>query len=99
MNYKEQRRLVAAKRRVESRMTDTPDTRTMTGAEFMRHVGTDAAKWAEAFRAAYAKFDGRSDHASTVTHYIATWFRDYAAACAVSQPVDDETNGACQPTS
>ena len=30
-------------------MTDTPDTTTMTGAEFQRHVGTDAAKWAEAF--------------------------------------------------
>ena len=29
-------------------MTDTPDTTTMTGAEFMRQVGTDAAKGAEA---------------------------------------------------
>ena len=25
------------------------DTTTMSGAEFQRHVGTDAAKWAEAF--------------------------------------------------
>ena len=33
-------------------MTDTPDTTTMTGAEFMRHVGTDARMWAEAFVAA-----------------------------------------------
>ena len=30
-------------------MTDTPDTTTMTGAEFMRWAGTDAQKWAEAF--------------------------------------------------
>ena len=32
---------------------DKPDTTTMSGAEFQRHVGTDAQKWAEAFIAAY----------------------------------------------
>jgi hypothetical protein len=33
-------------------MTDTPDTpdyRTMSGAEFRHEVGTDPEKWAEAF--------------------------------------------------
>ena len=30
-------------------MTEAPDTTTLTGAEFRREVGTDPAKWAEAF--------------------------------------------------
>ena len=38
-------------------VTDTKDTTTMTGAEFQRHVGTDAQKWALAFIAACQAFD------------------------------------------
>ena len=34
---------------------DKPDTTTMSGAEFQRHAGTDAQKWAEAFLAAYVE--------------------------------------------
>ena len=32
---------------------DKPDTTTLSGAEFLRHVGTDPQKWAEAFSQAY----------------------------------------------
>ena len=34
---------------------DAPDTTTLTGAKFLRHAGTDAEKWAEAFWQAYSR--------------------------------------------
>ena len=70
-----------------------PDTTTMTGAEFQRHVGTDPQKWAEAFWQDFDSRGDRADHAGTVV-LLAKWFADYAEACAVSQPVDDETEQA-----
>jgi hypothetical protein len=36
------------------------DTTTMTGAEFRRHVGTDPARWAEAFLAAMVEAQGNA---------------------------------------
>ena len=92
MNYIEQRRLAAALRpRVAEQrgMTDTPDTTTMTGAEFMRHVGTDAAKWAEAFHAAYDR---------DRTESLARWFRDFAEV-KIAEALRGETDTACQRTS
>ena len=54
------------------------DTTTMSGAEFQRHAGTDAQKWAEAFVAAYVR-DGMAEASATGhAEYIARWFRDYA---------------------
>jgi hypothetical protein len=57
-------------------MTDKPDTTSMTGAEFRRYVGTDPAKWAEAFVAAY---DHRRQwgHVDRVA-FVQGWLRDYA---------------------
>ena len=61
-----------------------PDTTTMSGAEFQRHVGTDPQKWAEAFQAAYDR---------DRTESLARWFRDYAEVC-VNAAVRDETEQA-----
>jgi hypothetical protein len=55
---------------------DAPDSTTLTGAEFQRHVGTDPAKWAEAFQAAYDR-DRTTD--------LAQWFRDYAEVCVAEE--------------
>jgi hypothetical protein len=59
-------------------MTEQPDTTTMTGAEFQRHVGTDAEKWAEAFVRAYDR-DGMHEAGSAErAAYAMRWIRDYA---------------------
>ena len=73
-------------------MTDTKDTITMTGAEFQRHVGTDARKWAEAFWQDFDSRGDRADHAGTVV-LLANWFRDFAEVC-VNAAVRDETEQA-----
>ena len=57
---------------------DAPDTTTMSGAEFQRHVGTDPEKWAEAFVAAWDRdgcYEMRRDARAA---YAAHWLRDYA---------------------
>ena len=85
-------------------MTDAPDTTTMTGAEFMRHVGTDAAKWAEAMLDA----NRCGAVASSATDWppwppeqialIARWFRDYAEV-KVAEALRGEADSACPQTS
>ena len=66
------------------------DTTTLSGAEFRRHVGTDPAKWAEAFVRAGDR-DGchemlRDERAA----YATQWFRD-AMEAAVAEAVRHET--------
>ena len=78
-------------------MTDTPDTTTMTGAEFMRHVGTDPQKWAEAFWREFDLRGDRADHAGTVV-LLASWFADYAEV-KIAEALRGETDSACQRTS
>jgi hypothetical protein len=56
---------------------DKPDTTTMSGAEFQRHAGTDAQKWAEAFLAAADVETGCKSNAERVA-FTARWFSDYA---------------------
>ena len=59
-------------------MTEQPDTTTMSGAEFQRHAGTDAQKWAEAFVRAYDR-DGMHEAGSAErAAYAMRWLRDYA---------------------
>jgi hypothetical protein len=58
-------------------MTEQPDTLTMSGAEFQRHAGTDAQKWAEAFLAAADVETGCKSNAERAA-FTARWFRDYA---------------------
>ena len=50
-------------------MTEQPDYTTHSGAEFMRDVKADPAKWAEAFRQAW---DDRGWEGTD----LADWFRD-----------------------
>ena len=70
-----------------------PDTTTMSGAEFQRHVGTDAQKWAEAFVCAGDR-DGWLDAVRDERiAYAVRWFRDYAEVC-VNAAVRDETEQA-----
>ena len=56
------------------------DTTTMTGAQFRREVGTDPAKWAEAFLNA-AEVDLLCKSNDERAAFTAKWFRDYADAC------------------
>jgi hypothetical protein len=58
-------------------MTEQPDTTTLSGAEFQRHAGTDAQKWAEAFvRACHRDLhELLSDECQA---YLARWLSDYA---------------------
>ena len=72
-----------------------PDTTTMSGAEFQRHVGTDAA---EVGRGVHCSVNSaaiglslpiRDEHVD----YAARWFRDYAEVC-VNAAVRDETEQA-----
>jgi hypothetical protein len=66
-------------------MTDKPDTTTMSGAEFQRAVGTDPAKWAEAFVRAGDR-DGWLDAVRDERiAYAVRWFRDYADACVAEE--------------
>jgi hypothetical protein len=65
-------------------MTEQPDTTTLSGAEFQRHAGTDAQKWAEAFLAAYAQADGLHTDADRIA-FVAGWFRDYAEVCVAEE--------------
>ena len=58
------------------------DTTTMSGAEFQRHAGTDAQKWAEAFMQAQAHDGLARDDAIAL---LARWFRDYADACVAEE--------------
>ena len=78
-------------------MTDTPDTTTMTGAEFQRWAGTDAAKWAEAFFNSAAA-GGECKNSAERIAFIARWFRDYAEV-KVAEALRGETDSACPPTS
>jgi hypothetical protein len=84
-------------------MTNTKDTTTMTGAEFMRHVGTDPHKWAEAFIAAHDEAfvpdgDGLRSETAERVDAAAKWFRDYAEV-KVAEALRGETDSACQRTS
>ena len=68
------------------------DTTTLSGAEFQRHAGTDAQKWAVAFIQAFAQaeWDGEflpADEQNGGLHtcpdciaFVAHWLRDYAEA-------------------
>jgi hypothetical protein len=56
----------------------------MSGAEFQRHAGTDAQKWAGAFLAAYALSDGVRTDADRLA-FVTSWFRDYADACVAEE--------------
>ena len=74
-----------------------PDTTTMSGAEFMRHVGTDPMKWAEAFFHSAAA-GGECKNSAERIAFIARWFRDFAEV-KVAEALRGETNSACPPTS
>jgi hypothetical protein len=67
-------------------VTDKPDTTTMTGAEFQRHAGTDAQKWAVALIQAYDR-EGVSRLASVADSaaFVARWLRDYAEVCVAEE--------------
>jgi hypothetical protein len=56
---------------------DKPDTATMSGAEFQRHVGTDPEKWAEAFVGACHR-DLHELLSDECQAYLARWLSDYA---------------------
>lgn len=75
-------------------MTDTKDTTTMTGAEFQRHVGTDAAKWAEAFVRWTARGTPEHEIKARVT-YVMPWFRDFAEV-KVAEALRGETEQAAR---
>ena len=67
-------------------MTDKPDTTSMTGAEFQRHVGADPTEWAEAFLAVYDEAFLREGDDPLIDReeragFTAAWFRDYGEAC------------------
>ena len=63
---------------------DKPDTTTLSGAEFQRHAGTDAQKWAEAFVRSTA---GEMSEAEILERasWVTPWFRDYAAVCVAEE--------------
>jgi hypothetical protein len=63
---------------------DKPDTTTLSGAEFQRHAGTDAQKWAEAFLAAADVETGCKSNAERAA-FTAKWFRDYAEVCVAEE--------------
>ena len=79
---------------------DAPDTTTLSGAEFLRHAGTDAEKWAEAFWQAYSReeqerpeTERQQKPASDWVHsFTVRWFRDYAEVC-VAEEVGRVTDG------
>jgi hypothetical protein len=61
-------------------MTEQPDTTTLSGAEFQRHAGTDAQKWAGACYAAMRApgvYGDSLDGPGRVA-FLARWFSDYA---------------------
>jgi hypothetical protein len=60
---------------------DKPDTTTLSGAEFQRHAGTDALKWAKAFLAAADVETGCKSNAERA-EFTAKWFRDAMDAAA-----------------
>jgi hypothetical protein len=75
---------------------DKPDTTTLSGAEFQRHAGTDAEKWAEAlFDALYygekeagtaveraaRKKGWREEHIALAARFL----RDYAEVCVAEE--------------
>jgi hypothetical protein len=71
------------------------DTTTLSGAEFQRHAGTDAQKWAEAFLdAAEVDLSCKSNAERAV--FTAKWFRDYAEA-RVAEEVGRVTAAITQP--
>ena len=74
-------------------MTEQPDTTTMSGAQFQRHVGTDPVKWAEAFMQAQAHDGLARDDAIAL---LARWLRDYAEA-RVAEEVGRVTAAITQP--
>jgi hypothetical protein len=56
----------------------------MSGAEFQRHAGTDAQKWAEAFLAA-AEVDMVCKSNAERAAFAARWFSDYAEVCVAEE--------------
>ena len=54
------------------------DTTTLSGAEFQRHAGTDAQKWAEAFVAQVTVSNWRDWDDAERCAFTAHWLRDYA---------------------
>ena len=72
---------------------DKPDTTTLSGAEFLRHAGTDAQKWAEAFWQAYSREERerpeteRQQKSTTdwVHSFTVRWLRDYAEVCVAEE--------------
>ena len=74
------------------------DTTTLSGAQFRREVGTDPAKWAEAFVAAYAAAADEGLRADADrTAFAAAWLRDYADACVAEAVRRDMTEATQQP--
>jgi hypothetical protein len=63
------------------------DTTTMSGAEFQRHAGTDAQKWAEACYAAMCApaASGESLDGPGRVAFLARWFSDYAEVCVAEE--------------
>ena len=78
-------------------MTDTPGFHDDDGAEFMRRVGTDPRKWAEAFWREFDLRDDRADHRWTVL-LLANWFSHFAEV-KVAEALRGETDSVCQRTS
>ena len=66
-------------------MTDKPDTTTMTGAEFQRHAGTSAARWAEALVAAYDREGVHKEPREARALFVEGWLRDYAEVCVAEE--------------
>jgi hypothetical protein len=67
--------------------SEATDTTTMTGAEFQRHAGTDAHKWAEALDQALRQQHELQPYLSATerTTLLAQWFRDYAEVCVAEE--------------
>ena len=63
---------------------NAPDTTTLSGAQFQRHAGTDAQKWAEGFLNA-AEVDLMCKSNAERVAFTAAWFRDYAEVCVAEE--------------
>jgi hypothetical protein len=68
-----------------------PDYEAMSGADFMRAVGDDPEKWAEAFMQRHAPFKAVPTREEQVA-YLAKWFGD-AMDAARKNPIRDVIEG------
>jgi hypothetical protein len=64
---------------------DAPDTTTLSGAQFQRHAGTSAARWAEALVAAYDREGVHKEPRETRALFVEVWLRDYAEVCVAEE--------------